>query len=55
VLEVVNGREQARHFVTTQDDRQLVRDMHRAHLRHQLGAIQGRFKEKLEPGEGRIQ
>jgi len=55
VLQVAGGGDQSLHFLRAQDHRQLARQMHRLHLRHQFRPTQGDGKEELQPADCRVE
>ena len=55
MLQVVRRRDQAGSLLPTQDHRQLVRDMHRGHLGHQLALVERDLAEELQPSDRGIE
>ena len=55
MLQVVRRRDQAGSLLPTQDHRQLVRNLHRGHLGHQLALIERDLEEELQPRDRGIE
>jgi hypothetical protein len=55
VLHVPGRFDQARHLLAAQDDRQLVRHLHRGHLGHPFGVADRELEEELQCGDRRVE